>query len=85
MPGYEDKIPFISSLLVELCKRLSEDVLNEINEMIIEYNTQESDDSGSNDGDNSGSNDTDNTSDQSGNSSTLIFDVTCAPQNNKYP
>ena len=28
------------SLLVEFRKRLSEDVLNEINEMIIEYNTQ---------------------------------------------
>ena len=38
LPGYEDKIPFVPSLLVEFRKRLSEEVLNEINEMIIEYN-----------------------------------------------
>ena len=31
LPGYEDKIPFVPSLLVEFRKRLSEDVLNEIN------------------------------------------------------
>lgn len=85
MPGYEDKIPFVPSLLVEFRKRLSEDVLNEINEMIIEYNAQKSDDNDSNDGDNSGSNDTDNTSDSSENSGTLILDATCAPQNIKYP
>ena len=86
MPGYEDKIPFVPSLLVEFRKRLSEDVLNEINEMIIEYNAQKSDDDNDdNDGDNSGSNDTENTSDSSGNSGTLILDATCAPQNIKYP
>ena len=86
MPGYEDKIPFVPSLLVEFRKRLSEDVLNEINEMIIEYNAKKSDDDNdSSNGDNSGSNDTDNTSDTSENSGTLILDATCAPQNIKYP
>lgn len=50
MPGYEDKIPFVPSLLVEFRKRLSEDVLNEINEMIIEYNAQKSDDDNDSDG-----------------------------------
>ena len=86
MPGYEDKIPFVPSLLVEFRKRLSEDVLNEINEIIIEYNAQKSDDDNdSNDGNHSGSNDTDNTSESSGNSGTLILDATCAPQNIKYP
>ena len=74
MPGYEDKIPFVPSLLVEFRKRLSEDVLNEINEMIIEYNAQKSDDDNDdNDGDNSGSNDTENTSDSSENSGTYGF------------
>ena len=81
MPGYEDKIPFVPSLLVEFRKRLSEDVLNEINEMIIEYNAQKSDENDGNDGDNNSSNDNDNTSDSSGNSGTLILDATCAPQN----
>ena len=85
MSGYEDKIPFVPSLLVEFRKRLSEDVLNEINEMIIEYNAQKCDDSDSNDGDDSGSNDTDSTSESSVNSGTLILDATCAPQNIKYP
>ncbi|WP_028516956.1 IS5 family transposase [Ruminococcus flavefaciens] len=86
MPRYEDKIPFVPSLLVEFRKRLSEDVLNEINEMIIEYNAQKSDDDNDGkDGDDSGSNDTDSTSDSSENSGTLILDATCAPQNIKYP
>ena len=44
LPGYEDKIPFVPSLLVEFRKRLSEDVLKEINEMIIEYNSQQDND-----------------------------------------
>ena len=43
LPGYEDKIPFVPSMLVEFRKRLSEEVLNEINEMIIEYNTPKDD------------------------------------------
>ena len=86
MPGYEDKIPFVPSLLVEFRKRLSEDVLNEINEMIIEYNAQKSDDDNdSNDSGNRRNNDTDNTSDSSENSGTLILDATCAPQNIRYP
>ena len=46
LPGYEDKILFVPSLLVEFRKRLSEDVLNEINEIIIEYNTQKDDHDG---------------------------------------
>ena len=37
LPRYEDKIPFVPSLLVEFRKRLPEDKLVEINEMIIEY------------------------------------------------
>ena len=49
LPGYEDKIPFVPSLLVEFRKRLSEEVLNEINEMIIEYNVQKNDEDDSND------------------------------------
>ena len=85
MPGYEDKIPFVPSLLVAFRKRLSEDVLNEINEMIIEYNAQKSDDDDSDGGDNNDCNNTDDTSDSSANSGTLILDATCAPQNIKYP
>lgn len=89
MPGYEDKIPFVPSLLVEFRKRLSEEVLNKINEMIIEYNVQKSDEDHDNDDNNgdSGDDQSDNQTDSidSANSGTLILDATCAPQNIKYP
>lgn len=39
LPGYQAVPPFVPSLLVEFRKRLTADVLCEINEMIIEYNT----------------------------------------------
>ena len=89
LPGYEDKIPFVPSLLVEFRKRLSEDVLNEINEMIIEYNAQKSDDdSDDDDHDGNAKSDTSDHQDEtneSENAGTLILDATCAPQNIKYP
>ena len=85
LPGYEDKIPFVPSLLVEFRKRLSEDVLNEINEMIIEYNTKKDDhDDDDHDGDANTSDHHDDTN-TSENAGTLILDATCAPQNIKYP
>ena len=39
LPGYQTEAPFVPSLLVEFRKRLTDDVLSEINEMIIAYNT----------------------------------------------
>ena len=85
LPGYEDKIPFVPSLLVEFRKRLSEDVLNEINEMIIVFNAQQDDD-GSNDGSgDAGQSDQQDSATDSENAGTLILDATCAPQNIKYP
>lgn len=95
LPGYEDKIPFVPSLLVEFRKRLSEEVLNEINEMIIEYNTpkdnqvdQDDDDDHGNGGGEQEANeqqDVRNHTETAGISGTLIIDATCAPQNIKYP
>ena len=41
LPGYEYKAPFAPSLLVEFRKRLDENVLSEINEMIAAYNDPE--------------------------------------------
>ncbi len=38
MPGFDPKPPFAPSLLVEFRKRLTEEILGEINEMIITYN-----------------------------------------------
>lgn len=70
LPGYQMEAPFVPSLLVEFRKRLTEDILGDINDMILEYNIKEDDDDGN---------------DDSGNSGTLILDATCAPQNIEYP
>ena len=85
LPGYEDKIPFVPSLLVEFRKRLSEDVLNEINEMIIAYNTQQDDDDSDDGSGDVGRSDQQDSATDSENAGTLILDATCAPQNIKYP
>ena len=50
LPGYQDKAPFVPSLLVEFRKRLTEDILAEINEMIIEYNHPDDPGAGSSNG-----------------------------------
>lgn len=75
LPGYQDAIPFVPSLLVEFRKRLTAEVLEEINEMIIAYNAPD-DPPPTGGGDNEES---------EKNSGTLILDATCAPQNISYP
>lgn len=76
LPGYQDAIPFVPSLLVEFRKRLTAEVLEEINEMIIAYNAPEDPPPTGGEGIN----------EESGtNSGTLILDATCAPQNISYP
>ena len=86
LPRYEDKIPFVPSLLVEFRKRLTEEKLDEINELIIEYYNQrdknsDSDDDNSND--DNGKNETQDN--ETSNQGTLMLDATCAPQNVEYP
>ena len=88
LPGYVDEYPFVPSLLVEFRKRLPEDTLNKINEMIIEYNSQQNyqdDDNDDGSGDVGQSEQHHDSSDDSENAGTLILDATCAPQNIKYP
>ena len=85
LPGYEDKIPFVPSLLVEFRKRLSEDVLNEINEMIIAFNAQQDDDDSNDGSGDAGQSDQQDSATDSETAGTLILDATCAPQNIKYP
>ena len=90
LPGYEYKAPFVLSLLVEFRKRLDENVLAEINEMIAAYNNP---DDSSDDDSNGGGNSADNTNTENDNQlacepeneGTLILDATCAPQNIAYP
>lgn len=86
LPGYQQKPPFVPSLLVEFRKRLSADVLAEINEMIIEFN--QSDDqppkSGGSTSDTEASEPEDAMS-AGENEGTLILDATCAPQHIAFP
>ena len=83
-PGYEYKAPFVPSLLVEFRKRLDEDVLAEINEMIAAYNSPDDSDGGSDISENRlDENTTKETVPE--NKGTLILDATCVPQNIAYP
>ena len=99
LPGYTNKAPFAASLLVEFRKRLSENVMMEINEMIIEFNQQkdnadEDDHNGDDNHSDSGEHEEEHKSEEkcsdksdntSQNEGTLILDATCAPQNIKFP
>lgn len=79
LSGYQDKIPFVPSLLVEFRKRLTDEILTEINEMIAEYNSPQDPPA---DGGNDDSDGSDSANDNRG---TLILDATCAPQQISYP
>jgi len=78
LPGYEDKLPFDSSLMVYFRKRLTPEILGEINEMII----------GKAEKRRSGKKEDPPTSCEGAegkNEGTLIVDASCAPQNIRYP
>ena len=80
-PGYDDsKPPFDSSSMVHFRKRLTPEILSEINEMVISEaeKKDEKDDHNDNDSNN------DNNSGNGGNSGTMIVDATCAPSNIRY-
>jgi hypothetical protein len=74
---YKDDRPFDPSLMVYFRKRLTLQILGEINEMIIAHNT-------SNGKQSEHPNDQDN-DDAGNNKGTLIVDATCAPSQIKYP
>ena len=72
LTGYKDELPFDSSSMVHFRKRLTAEILGEINEMIISKTIK---------------NEKPPPDDGTGttNKGTLIADSTCAPQNIKYP
>ena len=74
LPGYRYEQAYAPSLLVEFRKRLTDEILGEINEMIINFNPSEN-----------SNNEDDDDDDDSKNGGTLILDATCAPQNISYP
>jgi GR25 family glycosyltransferase involved in LPS biosynthesis len=71
LPGYQAEAPFVPSLLVEFRKRLDDETICEINELILK-----SIDDGKPPEQGAGG---------AGNSGTLILDATCAPQDIRYP
>ena len=86
LPQYQDEAPFVPSLLVEFRKRISDEILIEVNEMIVKHNDKSNKNKDDNDDKNNGGN-TGSGSDQEkvDNNGTLILDATCAPQNISYP
>lgn len=71
--GFDDsKPPFDASSMVHFRKRLTPEILAEINEMVIREAKGEGEDNDDNPGD-------------FGNSGTMIVDATCAPSNIRYP
>ena len=81
-PGYDDeKLPFDPSLMVYFRKRLTPEVLGEINEMIVrDAKERQAKDAEPKDDD-----DSDDAPRSGGNSGTMIVDATCAPSNIRYP
>ena len=70
----DEKLPFDPSLMVYFRKRLTPEILGEINEMIIQKaETEER------------SNDEDDNTTPPSNRGTMIVDATCAPSQIKYP
>ena len=75
-PGYDDsKPPFDPSSMVHFRKRLTADILCEINEIIIKEAQKAEKTDGQDD----------NNPDGGGNSGTMIVDATCAPSKIRYP
>ncbi|MBQ9168014.1 MAG: IS5 family transposase [Oscillospiraceae bacterium] len=76
--GYQQEAPYAPSLLVEFRKRLTDEILGEINELILQHNHPADPGAG-----------TCGTKQEEpkecGNCGTIILDATCAPQNIEYP
>lgn len=81
LPGFQQEAPFVPSLLVEFRKRLTDDILGEINEMIIAYNHPDDHTPGGSIGNETEHKDKGDEE----NKGTLILDATCAPQQIAYP
>jgi len=69
----DEKQPFDPSLMVYFRKRLTPEILGEINEMIIKKS------------ENNGNSDNDDKPEPPSNTGTMIVDATCAPSQIKYP
>lgn len=85
LSGYQQEAPYVPSLLVEFRKRLTDEVLGEINEMIISHKHPDDPGPGGTPG---GPSHDDTSSEESStkpNSGTMMLDATCAPQYIEFP
>jgi IS5 family transposase len=76
--GYKDELPFDPSMMVHFRKRLSGNILKEVNALIIEKHNKHDDDDIDNDS-------KDEESKRPENKGTLIVDATCAPEDMRFP
>ena len=85
LPGYQKAAPFEASVLVAFRKRISAEMLIEVNEILLKSAKQDQND---NDGSKPGSGGSDegtNNTNEPPNEGTLMLDATCAPSNIRYP
>lgn len=82
LPGYQEEAPFDASTLVLFRKRISAEMLMEVNEYLLAHK-----DDGKNDDTppSAGGPDIPAVSKEDGNRGTLTLDATCAPVNIRYP
>ena len=80
--GYKYEIPFDPSMMVHFRKRLSADILKEVNALIIEKSNADDE---HHDDDNSGSAYGEGEPKEPENKGTLIVDATCAPEDMRFP
>jgi len=84
-PGYDDgHLPFDPSLMVYFRKRLTPEILGEINEMILKTATKSEDDDAHHGDDDVHHGDDDGENEEK-NAGTLIVDATCAPSDIRFP
>ena len=78
LSGYQMTPPFDPSLMVDFRKRLTDEVIGDINDIILNSKRRDEEPPASGGGDGEALEETKN-------SGTLILDATCAPQNIRYP
>jgi IS5 family transposase len=82
LPGYQENAPFDASTLVLFRKRISSEMLMEVNEYLLSH--KDNDDNNNTPPSSGKSDDHDNLK-QTTNKGTLTLDATCAPANIRYP
>jgi len=80
--GYKYEIPFDPSMMVHFRKRLSGNILKEVNALIIEKNKQVFE---THDDEDKGKGSGEGESKEPENKGTLIVDATCAPEDMRFP